>query len=270
MSADRPADPRRPSQPDADPAGVYGFAEPEPPPPPRPPVPQAEHIPRPADDLGEELDLDADLAAPPPAAGEEPHRRKKRKRRRPDDDAEPAADDDPGYGPRSGEIGDRILEREETEPPYPWWAVPAVLVGVGMALCLIPVIALAVKEGAAAGGVVALAAFGGLVAEVLVLSVLLAVVGALVGIDYGPLPEAVLKLAAVAAVVTGLLGAGAAAGPVPGLICGGVLALAVGIGLFQALFRLAVYETLLTLGGILAVSLGVQFLLFSVLMNARR
>ncbi|MFO0849408.1 MAG: hypothetical protein U0871_12760 [Gemmataceae bacterium] len=269
MSADRPADPRRP-KPDADPtAGVYGFAEPEPPPLPRPPLPPPEHIPRPAEDLGEELDLDADLAAPP-AAGGEPHRRKKRKRRRPDEDAEPAVEDDPGYGPRSGEIGDRILQREETEPPYPWWAVPSVLVGVGMALCLIPVVALAVREGAAAGGVVALAAFGGLVAEVLVLSVLLAVVGALVGIDYGPLPEAVLKLAAVASVVTGLLGAGAAAGPVPGLICGGVLALAVGIGLFQGLFRLAVYETLLTLGGILAVSFGVQFLLFSVLMNARR
>ena len=107
-------------------------------------------------------------------------------------------------------------------------------------------------------------------AQVLVLSVLMAVVGAVVGIDYGPLPEAVLKLAAITAVVTGVILFGLMIGGIVGPVVGGFLALIVGIGLFQSLFRLAAYETMLTLGGLMGVSFGVQFLLFSVLMTGKR
>jgi hypothetical protein len=261
-------DPRRPRDPDPEPAaGVYGFADPEPPPPPpRPPTPVGELPSRPAADLGEELDLEADTAAKP-APGP-----RKRKRRRPERDADaPApADDDPGYGPRSGEIGDRILNREEEEPAYPWWAVPAILVGVGGLIAAVPLIVMTVQQGAATGGLAALATFGGLVIEVLVLSAILTVVGVVLGIDYGPLPEAVLKLAAITAVVTGVLLCGVVAGGVVGTVIAGCVALVVGIGLFQMLFRLAVYETLFTLGGMMAVSFAVQFLVLGALLATKR
>jgi hypothetical protein len=188
------------------------------------------------------------------------------------DDPEPAARPVPPlYGPpAAGEELDLdadepprrprpdILERPLDEPTRPWWQVPLLTLAAGLVLCLVPIVAVAFQKGAGTGLVLALMAVGGLTVQVLVTSGLLAVVGHFFGIDYGPLPEAVLKLAAIDAVVTGLLGGGAAlaynqagwAAP-----CGLLLAFVAGFALFQTLFRLTVSEVLLTLFGLGLVSL---------------
>jgi hypothetical protein len=162
-----------------------------------------------------------------------------------------------------------ILDRPDPEPTRPWWQVPLLVLAAGGLLCLGSVAVVAFRQGFATGAVLTLTAVGALTVQVLVTSGLLAVVGGLFGIDYGPLPEAVLKLAAVNAVVSGLLApggllvAGGAAWAAP---CGLVLAFVAGFALFQGLFRLAVSEVLLTLAALVGMSVALVAVVGSVLL----
>lgn len=188
---------------------------------------------------------------------------------RPPDADEIDLSDDPPPRPRVD-----ILDRPDEEPTRPWWQVPLILLGVGGLLCLMTVVGAVVVQGKgfATGVVLTLVAVGGLTVQVLVTSGLLAVVGHFFGIDYGPLPEAVLKLAAINAVVTGLGGGGAVlvAGGAGWLApCGFVLAFVAGFALFQTLFRLAVSEVLLTLFGLSAASFVLNGLVAGALLAKR-
>lgn len=165
-----------------------------------------------------------------------------------------------------------ILERPLDEPTRPWWQVPLLTLAIGLVLCLVPIVAVAFQKGAGTGLVIALMAIGGLTVQVLMTSGLLAVVGQLFGIDYGPAPEAVLKLAAIDSVVTGLLGGGAALAygqAAWGVPCGLLFAFVAGFALFQTLFRLSISEVLLTLFGLWLVSLAGIALLGGLLKTGR-
>jgi hypothetical protein len=88
----------------------------------------------------------------------------------------------------------------------------------------------------------------GLVVQVVTVTAMLMVVGGFFGIDYGPAVEAVLKLAAVIAVVDGLTAVILFTCSPFGLI----LAVIVGAGVFQYLFRLSVHEMLLSVAPMVA------------------
>ena len=189
-------------------------------------------------DPDEELDaayLFADPAAPPEPPAPEPPRTRKKKRRRAEGE-EPAAE-----APR--EIGDRILQREE-ESPGRWWAVPAGLIAVGFLLCLVPIVYVMVKGGAGIGVALLAAAVVGIVVQVAAVTAFLSGVGYVFGIDYGPAVQAVVKLAAVVVLVDGLTGSFLLINP-----CALVVAVLVGCGVFQYLFRLSVFEMLLSVAG---------------------
>ena len=176
--------------------------------------------------------------------------------------------DEPPLRPRP-DILDRPLD---DGPSRPWWQVPVLVLAGGLVLCLVPIVVVAFQKGVGTGLVLTLLAVGGLTVQVLVTSGLLAVVGHFFGIDYGPLPEAVLKLAAIDAVVTGLLGGGGlllAGGAYWAAPCGLLVAVVAGFALFQTLFRLTMSEVLLTLFGLIGASMGLIALLGSVLRAGR-
>ncbi|HET6572769.1 MAG TPA: hypothetical protein VFG68_04135 [Fimbriiglobus sp.] len=235
-------DPARPGDddpaPEADGDG-YAFADPEPParlPVSLPPVDDA-----PARDP-HELSLD-----------EETRPRRRRRRRPADGDAE-----EPGGEPAE-EPGERILRREEVQSPPNWWAVPVGLFAVGFALSLVPVGVLAAKSGASAGaGLFALMVVGFLV-QLAAMTVLLMSVGHLFGIDYGPVVEAMVKLAAVVAVVDGLTAVFMQCSPL-GLIPAALL----GAGVFQYLFRLSIHEMLLSVAAMVGAAWVLNFVLFAI------
>jgi hypothetical protein len=224
-------DPARPG--DDDPAFEaaeegYAFADPEPPA--RPPVSLPPVDDAPARDQ-HEMSLD-----------EETQPRRRKRRRHADGD-----EDEPGVE-AAEEPGERILRREEVQSPPTWWAVPAVLFAGGFVLSLIPVGVLAAKSGASAGaGMFALIVVG-LVVQIVSVTGMLMVVGQVFGIDYGPAVEAVLKLAAVVAVVDGSTALILFTCSPFGL----VLAVVVGAGVFQYLFRLSVHEMLLSVAPMVA------------------
>jgi hypothetical protein len=222
-----------PARPDDDPGFEpaeegYGFADPDPPA--RPPVPLPPVDDAPARDE-HEMSLD-----------EETRPRRRRKRRRADGDG-----DEPD-GEWAEEPGDRILRREEVQAPANWWVVPAALFAGGFVLSLIPVGVLAAKSGASAGAGMFGLIVVGLVVQVVSVTAALMVLGQFFGIDYGPAREAVLKLAAVVAVVDGLTAVILFTCSPFGLI----LAVVVGAGVFQYLFRLSVHEMLLSVAPMVA------------------
>lgn len=197
-------------------------------------------------DPDEELDaayLFADPAPPAEPPAPEPPRKRK-KRRRPGDPAPP---------PAPQEIGDRILNRADETTPPGWWKVPAALIAVGLLLCLVPIIVLAVKQGAAVGGLVLVGVSAAVLVQIAVVTAILAVVGTFFGIDYGPATQAVVKLAAVVALVDGLTGAMLLVNP-----CAMVMAVVIGCGVFQYLFRLSVTEMILSVALMVGVAWGVN------------
>jgi hypothetical protein len=236
MSTDPPPPP--PDDPDAGFEPVeegYGFADPEPPPP-RPPAPLPPAADKP--DRLDEHDLSLEEETRP--------KKRRRKRRRPEDEGDEEPEAEPVEPPR--EPGDRILSRPEEAPAATWWAVPTGLFAVGFALCLVLVGVRVAQAGVSAGaGAFALIVVG-LVIQVTSVTALLMMVGHLFGIDYGPAREAVLKLAAVVAVVDGLT-AVIALTCTP---CGLMLAAVIGAGVFQYLFRLSVHEMLLSVAPMVA------------------
>ncbi len=237
MSTDPP-----PPPPDPDPGFEpveegYTFADPEPPPA-RPPVPLP-----PADDLPTDHELSL----------EEETRPRRRRRRRPGGEGE-----EPEGPPR--EPGDRILSRPEAPPPTTWWAVPAGLLAVGFLLCLVPIAVLADKFGAAAGAGLLALLLVGLLVQLAAVTVLLMAVGHLFGIDYGPAAQAVLKLAAVVAVVDGLSGVFFLCSPF-----GPMAAAIIGAGVFQYLFRLSVHEMLLSVAAMVGAAWVLNYIAFGIL-----
>lgn len=140
------------------------------------------------------------------------------------------------------EPGDRILRREEVRSPPNWWHLPAGLFVVGLILSLIPVGVQAADAGASVGARMLGLLLVGLAVQVIAVIALLVVVGTVFGIDYGPLNEAVVKLAAVVAVVDGLTLLFFLANFPLGMI----VAAFVGAGVFQLLFRLSIHEMLLS------------------------
>jgi hypothetical protein len=178
--------------------------------------------------------------------------RRRKKRPRAGDEDEPEIEG-------AAEPGDRILNREEVQSPPTWWVVPTGLFAGGFVLSLIPVGVIAAKSGASAGaGVFALLVVG-LVVQVVSVTGLLMVVGQLFGIDYGPAVEAVVKLAAVVAVVDGLT-AVIYLGCTP---LGLMLAALVGAMVFQYLFRLSIHEMLLSVAPMVAAAWVLNFLVFA-------
>jgi hypothetical protein len=209
----------------------YAFADPEPPA--RPPVSLPPVDDQPAGDP-HEMSLDEET-------GDRPRRRKRRRHTG-------GAEDEPGGEAAVEEPGERILRREEVQSPPNWWVVPAGLFAAGFVLSLIPVGVLVAKSGASAGaGMFALIVVG-LVVQIVTVTGLLMVVGQVFGIDYGPAVEAVVKLAAVVAVVDGSTALILFTCSPFGL----VLAVVVGAGVFQYLFRLSVHEMLLTVAPMVA------------------
>jgi hypothetical protein len=238
---------RRDDDPAAEPAGGerYGFADPEPP-------PRPVSLP-PTDD--------------PPAADEheisleEETRPKKRRRKRRRDEA---GEGDAGAEP--GEDLEPLPEREEEPPAMPWWAVPAVIFVIGVVLCLVPIGMRAAEAGASAGaglfGLLVVALFVQLAA----MAGLLVAVGHLFGIDYGPAAEALLKLAAVVAVIDGLT----AVFFTLSAPCGLMVAALVGAGVFQYLFRLSMHEMLLTVAPMVGAAWVLNFVVFAILADKAR
>ena len=226
---------RQPDGPDE--SELYDFADEPPPLPPRPPVPEPVPEPEPpaADSLEGEIDLGDDAPRP----------RRRKKKRRPREEPEPDAppDEIPFKPPRD------ILEREDLPPPRPWWVVPAILGVIGFLLCLVPIIVLAFKEGASTGLVLVAVTVVGVAVQVAVVTAFLMGVGTVFGIDYGPAVEAVGKLAAVVLVVDGITGVSLLWNP-----CALVLGALVGAGVFQYLFRLSVFEMLLSVAGMVGAS----------------
>src|SRR5207248_2473837 len=84
-------------------------------------------------------------------------------------------------------------------------------------------------------------------------TVFLGGVGHFFGIDYGPAEQAVVKLAAVVALVDGLTGALLLVNP-----CAMILAVVVGCGVFQYLFRLSVTEMILSVALMVGVAWAVN------------
>ncbi|HVK18224.1 MAG TPA: hypothetical protein VM533_14875 [Fimbriiglobus sp.] len=238
-----------PAHPDDDPGFEpveegYGFADPEPPP--RPPLslPPADEPP-----VRDQFEITLD---------EEPEDRPRRRRRRRgeegEDEPEPEGAEEPG---------DRILRREEVAAPPTWWVVPAGLFAIGFALSLAPAVVLAAKSGVSAGAGALALVVAALIVQVVAVTGLLVVVGQLFGIDYGPAVAAVVKLAAVVAVVDGLTA-------VIYLTCtplGLLLAALVGAGVFQYLFRLSAHEMMLSVVPMIAAAWVLNAAVFTVMLH---
>lgn len=158
-----------------------------------------------------------------------------------------------------------LLTRLEREPEPAWAKVPLLILGGGLALCLIPLIVLVIKasEAGAAAGLTAgatggLLLFIGVLFQIALMASVMFGVGILFGIDYGPIGRAFVKLAAVIAMtdgVTGSLGLAFHAG------CGGLgilmavcLSVVVAYALIQGLFELTGFEAIVTVVGVMLAS----------------
>jgi hypothetical protein len=232
---------RRSPEPDPDGSELYQFADEPPPLPPRPAVPEPEPPPPPADHLEGEIDL----------GDEAPRPRRKKKRRAEHAQKDVEEPEEPVEEPIEVPLKPPrdILEREELPPPRPWWVVPAILSVIGFALCLVPIIVYASKEGATTGLALVGLTVIAVVVQVVAVTAFLTAVGTLFGIDYGPAVEAVGKLAAVVLVVDGLTGVMLLLNP-----CALVTAAIIGAGVFQYLFRLSVFEMILSVAGMVGAS----------------
>jgi hypothetical protein len=191
-------------------------------------------LPPPPELASREGEIDLDDAAPAP--------RRKRKRRKEDRPTDPEPDWEPVEAPPKPPRD--ILDREELPPPRAFWVVPAILSGIGFALCLVMIGVIASKEGASVGLGLVLLTVIGVVIQVAAVTAFLTAVGTLFGIDYGPAVEAVVKLVAVILIVDGLTSVSLLWNP-----CALVFGAFAGAAVFQYLFRLSVFEMLVSVAG---------------------
>jgi hypothetical protein len=220
-----------------------------------------------ADELYLFADGEPDPAARPKAPVPDDPAPKKRRRRKREADEETASEEtEPEAEPgpkRPDEVGERILTREE-EDRGRWWAVPVGMIAVGLVLCLVPIGVMAAEIGAGKAALYLVLMLVAVVVQVAGVTAFLMAVGTFFGIDYGPAKEAVLKLAAVVAVVDGLTAVMLLCNP-----CGLVLAAIIGVGVFQYLFRLAVFETLISVAGMVAAAWILNAAVVSILVSKR-
>ncbi len=207
--------PTRPRDEDDEPPEPYGvaFEAPHAPPP----------LSYPAEDDGELL----------PPEGDAPRKKAKRKRR-PD-----------GFGEVAGQHRDRTLERVDVPPGVPWWAESAAFAAAGAlpALLAVGIIAARVKQANFAVGVfLALVVVGAVVVQTVAVAGFLVAVGKFFGIDYGPVKEAAVKLAATVVFVNGVTLFGSLLCVPIGLVAGSLA----GFPAFWRLFKLGLQETLLS------------------------
>ena len=164
-----------------------------------------------------------------------------------------------------------LIQRLDREVEPPWARVPLIMLGVGLGLCLIPLIVVVAgaaengaRAGLAAGVLGGVLLFVGLLFQIVVMSGVMFGVGILFGIDYGPIARSFLKLAAVIAMVDGVsggLGLAFYAG------CGGLgVLMAVCVSalltyaLVQTQFELTGFETMVTVLGVMIATTGLSAL----------
>lgn len=162
-----------------------------------------------------------------------------------------------------------ILQRLDREPEPPWARIPLLMLGVGLGLCLIPLVVLVAsaaeggaRAGAAAGIFGGVLLFLGILVQITLMSGVMFGVGILFGIDYGPVARSFLKLAAVIAMVDGVgggLGLAFHAG------CGGLgilmaicVAALLTFALVQTQFELNSFETIVTVMGVMLATTGLS------------
>lgn len=171
-------------------------------------------------------------ASPPEPEVEAPRRRKRRQK-----------------SAKSSEVreehGDRILDRPDHVPAVPWWLAPAIVFTIGFVLCLVPIGYVALHLGVKSGFLVMLGIFVAVIVEIVGVTVLLSIVGNFFGIEYGPVRESLVKLAAVVTIIDGMTGTFA----VCNSPCAMMMAAVLGAGIFHALFKLQLHETLLSVAG---------------------
>ncbi len=188
---------------------------------------EAPHVPPP---LSYPPEDDGELLPPEPDAP----RKKKKGKRRPD-----------GFGEVAGHHRDPTLEREAVPSGVPWWAEAAAAAALGAmpTLLVIVKIAAGVKQANFAVGVfLFLVVVGAVVVQTVAVAVFLALVGNFFGINYGPVKEAVVRLAATVVFVNGVTLFGSLLCVSIGLVAGSLA----GFAAFWRLFKLGLQETLLS------------------------
>ena len=189
---------------------------------------EAPHVPPPIS-----YPVDDDELLPP--EDDAPRRRKKKRKRRPD-----------GFGEVAGHHRDKVLEREEEPSAIPWWAEAAVVAALGALPTLLVVVIVAWNAKQANLAVAVFLALGVAVAvavQTVAVTGFLFVVGNLFSIDYGPVKEAVVKLAATVVFVNGVTLFGTLILCVPVGLVAGALA---GFPVFWRLFQLGLQDTLIS------------------------
>jgi len=206
--------PKRPRDEDDDDVTPYGVTH------------EAPHVPPPIS-----YPVDDDELLPPE---DEAPRKKKKRKKRPD-----------GFGRVAGHHRDKFLEREEEPSAIPWWAEAAAVAAMGAVptLLVVAVIAANAKQANLAIAVfLALAVGVAVLVQTAAVTAFLFVVGNLFGIDYGPIKEAVVRLAATVIFVNGVTLFGSLLCIPIGLVSGAVA----GVPIFWWLFKIGLQETLIS------------------------
>jgi hypothetical protein len=204
--------------------GIFGFSDPEPEARKAPPIQHDKYA----------------TSEPEP----EPQPRRRKRRREP---VEARTDEEPPKKPR------RDLATEPPPDPalaVPWWYWTVVLTVLGFVGLVITVVFVGIRGGAAASAIALVGAGVGVVIETIAVAALLAGIGVIFGIDYGPVKEAIIKMFGCVAFVNGFTLA-------LGLFCYycfGVLGILMAMStvtlvtfaVFQAQFRLSMFEGLVT------------------------
>jgi len=165
--------------------------------------------------------------------------------------------------PNSTAPRDRILDRHERAPKYPWWLSSAIASGLGMLGILIAIgVTLArVKQtdGVVAGYMVALAACVILV-ETLLFTGFVWLAGQIFQIDYGPVGPALVKIAATVLLLNGVALVAMLISPV-GIMLAGIVAMLWFQAVFQLDFQESIISTALILLGSFALNAFVMLML---------
>lgn len=184
----------------------------------------------------------------PPKREAPPVKHDKFANRQPDEDEE---EDEPKPKKRRRDLAyDPQPEPEVIERPMPWWFWTAVLSVIGVLGLVAGAVKMGMGGGVKAGAIALVVAVFGVAIETVVVAALLVFVGLAFGIDYGPVKQAVVKLFGCVAFVNGFtIGFGLFCYSCMGLI--GILTAMASITLvtfavFQAQFRLSMYEALIT------------------------
>ena len=185
---------------------------------------------------------------------ESPRKSRGRKKRRPRTPQEAQA---------AEQLGDRILNRPDPEPNHRWWVPPAILASIGGVLAAIALGIVAYKLGAKTGLVAVGATAAALLFQIVFVTILLTAVGTFFGIEYGPIDQALVKLAAVLISVDGLSGLLTLGCTPLGLMMAAIL----GAGAFQYMFRLATHEMLLSVAGMVLASWVLNAAVFAIVMS---